>query len=73
MTSLNPVFSVGEQIAESLRLHKRLDRAAARAEALRMLELVEMRAGKFHRAADTHINRNWKNSKLRACGGDAQL
>ncbi|MEP6875686.1 MAG: ABC transporter ATP-binding protein [Burkholderiales bacterium] len=44
MTSLNPVFSVGEQIAESLRLHKRLDRAAARAQALRMLELVEMPA-----------------------------
>ena len=33
MTSLNPVFSIGEQIAESLRLHKHLDRAAARAEA----------------------------------------
>jgi peptide/nickel transport system ATP-binding protein len=44
MTSLNPVFSIGEQIAESLRLHKHLDRAAARAEALRMLELVEMPA-----------------------------
>ena len=44
MTSLNPVFSVGEQIAESLRLHKRLDRAAARAQALRLLELVEMPA-----------------------------
>jgi peptide/nickel transport system ATP-binding protein len=44
MTSLNPVFSIGEQIAESLRLHKRLDRTAARAQALRMLELVEMPA-----------------------------
>ena len=44
MTSLNPVFSVGEQIAETLRLHKRLDRTAARAQALRLLELVEMPA-----------------------------
>ena len=44
MTSLNPVFSIGEQIAESLRLHKHLDRTAARAQALRMLELVEMPA-----------------------------
>jgi len=44
MTSLNPVFSIGEQIAESLRRHKRLDHAAARAAALRMLELVEMPA-----------------------------
>ena len=30
MTSLNPVFAIGEQIAEALRLHKGLDRAAAR-------------------------------------------
>ena len=46
MTSLNPVFTVGEQIAESLRLHKRLDRTAARAQALRMLELVEIPAAR---------------------------
>ena len=44
MTSLNPVFTVGEQIAESLRLHRQLDRAAALAQALRMLELVEIPA-----------------------------
>jgi len=42
MTSLNPVFSVGEQIAESIRLHQGKDNAAARAEALRMLELVRI-------------------------------
>lgn len=42
MTSLNPVFPVGEQIAESIRLHQRKSRAAARAEALRMLELVRI-------------------------------
>ena len=42
MTSLNPVFSVGEQIAESIRLHQGLDRASARAEALRMLDLVRI-------------------------------
>ena len=44
MTSLNPVFSVGEQIAESVRLHKKLDRAAALAHAKRMLDLVEIPA-----------------------------
>ncbi|HOZ62920.1 MAG TPA: ABC transporter ATP-binding protein [Burkholderiaceae bacterium] len=44
MTSLNPVFTIGEQIAESLRLHKGLDHAAAMAQALRMLELVEIPA-----------------------------
>jgi peptide/nickel transport system ATP-binding protein len=44
MTSLNPVFTVGEQIAESVRLHKRLDRTAALAQAKRMLDLVEIPA-----------------------------
>jgi oligopeptide/dipeptide ABC transporter ATP-binding protein len=29
MTSLNPVYTVGEQIAEALRLHKKLDRKSA--------------------------------------------
>src|SRR3954447_20457659 len=29
MTSLNPVYTVGEQIAEALRLHKKMDRNAA--------------------------------------------
>ncbi|HKU86339.1 MAG TPA: dipeptide ABC transporter ATP-binding protein [Casimicrobiaceae bacterium] len=42
MTSLNPVFSVGEQIAESIRLHQGRDTTAARAEALRMLEQVRI-------------------------------
>jgi peptide/nickel transport system ATP-binding protein len=44
MTSLNPVLTVGEQIAESARLHLDMDRAAARAHAKRMLELVEIPA-----------------------------
>jgi peptide/nickel transport system ATP-binding protein len=44
MTSLNPVFTIGEQIAESVRLHLGLDRAAALAHARRMLELVEIPA-----------------------------
>ncbi len=42
MTSLNPVFPVGEQIAESIRLHQRKNSGAARAEALRMLEQVRI-------------------------------
>jgi peptide/nickel transport system ATP-binding protein len=44
MTSLNPVLRIGEQIAESLRLHKGLDNKAALAQAQRMLELVEIPA-----------------------------
>ena len=40
MTSLNPVFSVGDQVAESLRLHAGLDPAAARLQAIEMLKQV---------------------------------
>jgi len=40
MTSLNPVFRIGDQIAESLLLHGQRSRAAARARALEMLRLV---------------------------------
>ncbi|MGC0867962.1 UNVERIFIED_ORG: glutathione transport system ATP-binding protein [Pantoea agglomerans] len=42
MTSLNPVFSMGEQIAESIRLHQGLSHAGALAEARRMLDLVRI-------------------------------
>ncbi len=42
MTSLNPVMTAGEQIAESIRLHQGADAPAARAEALRMLERVRI-------------------------------
>jgi peptide/nickel transport system ATP-binding protein len=38
--SLNPVFTVGEQIAEVLALHRGMDRESARAEAVRRLEEV---------------------------------
>jgi oligopeptide/dipeptide ABC transporter ATP-binding protein len=40
MTTLNPVFNVGEQIAEAVRLHRQASRAAALARAVEMLELV---------------------------------
>ena len=42
MTSLNPVYSVGEQIAESLRLHEGLGRKAALDRAVEMLALVRI-------------------------------
>ncbi|WP_434667794.1 glutathione ABC transporter ATP-binding protein GsiA [Klebsiella sp. B345] len=42
MTSLNPVFTVGEQIAESLRLHQGLGREAALREAKKMLDQVRI-------------------------------
>ena len=42
MTSLNPVFTAGDQIAESIRVHQGKSATAAKAEALRMLELVRI-------------------------------
>jgi oligopeptide/dipeptide ABC transporter ATP-binding protein len=40
MTSFNPVLTIGRQIAEPLRYHKRVGRSAARARAIEMLDLV---------------------------------
>ena len=40
MTSLNPVYPVGEQIAETLRVHRGMGRAEARTRAIEMLRLV---------------------------------
>jgi len=40
MTSLNPVFSVGFQLMEPLRVHMNMNRAQARARAVELLELV---------------------------------
>ncbi len=42
MTALNPLHTIGHQVAEPLRLHRGLDRRAARAEALRLLECVQL-------------------------------
>jgi glutathione transport system ATP-binding protein len=42
MTSLNPVFTVGDQIMEAIRLHQSSDRANTLARALRMLDLVRI-------------------------------
>ena len=52
MTSLNPVFRVGEQIAEGIRLHQHLNSQEARQRAIDMLRLVgipapEVRAGDY--------------------------
>jgi len=44
MTSLNPAFTVGHQIAECVRRHRGLNRAQAREEALAMLTLVRIPA-----------------------------
>ncbi|WP_406600874.1 ABC transporter ATP-binding protein [Microvirga rosea] len=52
MTSLNPVFTIGDQISEAILLHQDMDRAAARAETLRLLEKVRIPEAK--RLLDVH-------------------
>jgi peptide/nickel transport system ATP-binding protein len=42
MTALNPLHTVGDQVGEPLRLHRGMTRAAARAEALRLLDRVRL-------------------------------
>ncbi len=42
MTSLNPVYRVGEQIVEAVRAHRRMSRSAARQTAVEMLRLVQI-------------------------------
>jgi len=42
MSSLNPVFKVGRQIAEVLRKHEKMSAAAARRRAVELLELVRV-------------------------------
>ncbi len=50
-TALNPVYSIGFQIAEAVRAHRRLSRRAAREEAARLLDLVALPAAR-RRLAD---------------------
>jgi len=40
MTSLNPVYTVGTQIVEAIRLHRKVSRKAAKARAVELLDLV---------------------------------
>jgi peptide/nickel transport system ATP-binding protein len=52
MTSLNPVLTVGRQIAETVQVHQKVSRAAAMQRAVEMLKLVqipepERRAGEY--------------------------
>ncbi|WP_346769189.1 ABC transporter ATP-binding protein [Planctomonas sp. JC2975] len=42
MTALNPVYTIGFQITEMLRIHKAMTPADAKARALELLEMVEM-------------------------------
>ena len=47
MTSLNPVFNVGDQIAESLHLHTKLSKAEASKKAMEMMEMVGIPGSRY--------------------------
>jgi peptide/nickel transport system ATP-binding protein len=55
MTSLNPVMTVGDQIIETLLLHRQLGRAAARRRAIQMLDRV--RIADPHKRIDDYPHR----------------
>lgn len=42
MTSLNPVFTIGDQIMEAIILHQKLDKVSARKKAIGILEIVRI-------------------------------
>ena len=46
MTSLNPLFTIGDQISEVLILHEKMSKAAAATEAERLLAMVRLPDGK---------------------------
>jgi oligopeptide/dipeptide ABC transporter ATP-binding protein len=46
MTSLNPVFTIGDQIAETLTIHRSMNRRAAAARAAELLDLVGIPAAR---------------------------
>ncbi|HTW88991.1 MAG TPA: ABC transporter ATP-binding protein [Candidatus Binataceae bacterium] len=51
MTSLNPVFTIGSQVGEAIRLHQRTDRAETRRRTVESLKLVGI-ADPEHRVSD---------------------
>jgi peptide/nickel transport system ATP-binding protein len=54
MTSLNPVFTIGDQIGEALRVHRGLSAAEARARALAVLRQVQIPAAEKRLDAYPH-------------------
>jgi peptide/nickel transport system ATP-binding protein len=54
MTALDPVFTIGGQIAEAVQRHEGASRAAAHARALELLELVQIPSAKRRLAAYPH-------------------
>ncbi|OZI20437.1 dipeptide ABC transporter ATP-binding protein DppD [Bordetella genomosp. 9] len=54
LTALDPVYTIGQQIAEAVRRHDRVDRRAAMRRALELLELVQIPSAARRLAAYPH-------------------
>jgi peptide/nickel transport system ATP-binding protein len=54
MTALDPVFTIGRQIRETIRRHEKIDNAAADRRALELLELVQVPSAKRRLEAYPH-------------------
>ena len=54
LSTLHPLITVGDQIVEAIRAHRPLDRAAARARAVELLDLVRIPAAAQRMAAYPH-------------------
>jgi oligopeptide/dipeptide ABC transporter ATP-binding protein len=54
MTFLNPLFTAGDQVAEAIRRHQRLDRTAAKEEVLRLFREVGIPSPELRYAAYPH-------------------
>ena len=63
-SSLNPVQRVGRQIAEALRLHRGMQGEAARAEAVRLLDLVGMPDARRRLDAYAHEMSGGQNQRV---------
>ncbi len=63
-TALNPVHRIGRQVAEAVRLHRGLTGAAARAEALRLLDQVGIPGAATRMAAYPHEMSGGQNQRV---------
>ncbi|MCG8692224.1 MAG: ABC transporter ATP-binding protein [Minwuiales bacterium] len=73
MTSLNPVYTVGAQIAEALRLHRRMSRQEIRARSLELLDMVgigaaERRLGQYPHELSGGLRQRVMIAIALACG-----
>ena len=73
MTALNPVYTVGNQIGETVRLHQGLDKDAARNKAIEMLEKVgipspELRVDEYPHELSGGMRQRVMIAMAMACG-----